>query len=75
MLLTANPAGRETWTEIDAIRAVDEALAIARLRSVGPHHLDRPAPPIQGVVTLENTAGDVAALDVAALTTAPQNPP
>jgi hypothetical protein len=75
MLLTANPPGRETWTAIDAIRAVDEALAIARLRSVAPHHLDEPAPPIQGIVTLEKTAGDVAALDIAALTAAPQSRP
>jgi hypothetical protein len=68
LLMSAYPPGRETWTLPDAYAIVDEALALARLRAVDPSVLDSPAPPIVGLVTRENTAGDVPALDVAALT-------
>jgi hypothetical protein len=71
MLLTAHPPGFETWSSADAVGTADEALALARLRAVDPQVLDQPAPPIAGLVTQENTAGDVAALDIATLT----NPP
>jgi hypothetical protein len=71
LLLAANPPGRERWTEADAINTVDEALAIARLRAVDPQLLDNPTPPLLGLVTRENTNGDIPGLDIAALTTAP----
>ena len=72
LLLTAHSGNAEVWTSLDAVRTVQEALAQARLRAVDPQVLDQPAPPVAGLVTQENSAGDVAALDVVTLTRPPE---
>jgi hypothetical protein len=67
-LLGVPPPGLENWTEANAIRIVQEALELARLRLVGMDGVAGLGQILPAFVTGENPQGDTIGLDVDILT-------
>jgi hypothetical protein len=67
-LLGVPPFGLERWGEADAVRIVEEALALARIRLVGMDDLAGLGQLLPAIVTGENPQGDTIGLDVEVLT-------
>lgn len=68
MLLGVPPQGHEAWTQQDALRIVEEALALARIRMVDLDDIPDLGQILPALVTEENSAGETIGLDVEALT-------
>jgi hypothetical protein len=68
MLLGVPAPGMNAWTPDAALGLVSEALALAKIRLVDMDDLAALGQLLPAFVTAENSAGDVAALDVEFLT-------
>ena len=67
-LIGVPPAGREAWTEQDALQIVEEALALARLRLVELDDVTALGQLLPSLITAENPDGDAVGLDIEVLT-------
>jgi hypothetical protein len=70
LLLGVPPLGLETWTASAAIRTVEEALALARIRLVGMDDVPGLGQLLPAFLTSENPEGDAVGLDIEVLTEA-----
>ena len=68
MLLGVPPPGLEEWGPAEALRIVEEALALARIRLVDLDDVPDLGQLLPALVTDENPAGDAIGLDVEVLT-------
>jgi hypothetical protein len=67
-LIGVPPTGFETWSPVDTLRIVEEALDLARLRMVDADDVPDLGQLLPAFVTAENPAGDTIGLDVEVLT-------
>ncbi len=67
-LIGVPPEGREAWSEQDALRIVEEALALARLRLVDVDDVPALGQLLPALVTAENPDGEAVGLDIEVLT-------
>jgi hypothetical protein len=67
-LVGVPPAGREAWSEQDALQIVEEALALARLRLVDVDDVPALGQLLPALITAENPDGDAVGLDIEVLT-------